>query len=189
MRKYPNIFGFLLVMALAATESSSAASGTITFNFSGTCTDCSGKATATLVLAGTYTLGTPITASNLVSFTYNGSNLVPSFAFTPSSPNFSVSGSMTNIPGSNAFLVEADTNGILVDGSTNGVFFNSNLNGYWVVGLSDQGTAGTWSMAGGSVSATPAPPTVILLAIGWMALTAFAWWQRRRQTPYHHSKL
>jgi MYXO-CTERM domain-containing protein len=182
MRKYWNIFGLLLVAALAVTESSSAAPGTITFNFSGTCTDCSGTATASLVLVGSYTLGTPITASNLVSFTYNRTNLTPSFTFTPSSQNFSVIGSMTNIPGSNAFLVEGNTNGVVVNGSTNGIFFNSGLNGNWSVGLSDQGTAGTWSMAGGSVSATPAPPTSILLLIGLMALTAFGVWQRRRKT-------
>ena len=72
MRKYWKIFGLPLVVALAVTQSSSAAPGTTLFNFSGTCTDRSGTATASLVLAGSYTLGTPITSSNLVSFTYNG---------------------------------------------------------------------------------------------------------------------
>jgi MYXO-CTERM domain-containing protein len=173
MRKYWNIFGLLFVMALAVTESSSAAPATTTFNFSGRCSDCSGTATASLVLVGSYTLGTPITSSNFVSFTYNGTNLTGPFTYTPSSTNFSVSGSMTNIPGANAFYVV---------GSNAGVYFDSVLNGNWNVGLSDQGTAGTWSMAGGSVSATPAPPTSILLVIGLMALTAFGVWQRRRKT-------
>jgi hypothetical protein len=168
MGKYSNIFGLLLTVGLA-----SAAPGTITFNFSGTCSDCSGTATASLVLAGGYTLGTPITSSNFVSFTYNGTNLTGPFTFTPSSPNFSVSGSMTNIPGANAFYVV---------GSSNAVYFDSVLSGNWNVGLSDQGTAGTWSMSGGGVSATPAPPTIILLAIGLMSLTAFGVWQRRRKT-------
>jgi hypothetical protein len=172
MGKFWSIFGLLLV-ASAVTEPSSAAPGTTTFNFSGTCTDCSGTATATLVLAGSYTLGTPITSSNFVSFTYNGTNLTGPFTYIPSTVNFSVSGSITNIPGSNAFVVA---------GGSNSLDFITNTNGTWFVGLSDQGTAGTWSMAGGSVSATPAPPTVILLAIGLMAVTSFAMWQRRRKT-------
>jgi hypothetical protein len=161
MCKYWNISGLLVVAALALTDSSSAAPGTITFNFSDTCSDCSGTATASRVLAGSYTLGTPIPASNFVSFTYNGTNLTPSFTFTPSSQNSSVTGSVTNIPGPNAFLVEGNTNGVVVDGSTSGLFFNSGLNGNWSVGLSDEGTAGMWSMAGSNVSATPAPPTGI----------------------------
>lgn len=174
MRQYWNIFGLLLVVALAVTESSSAAPSTITFNFSGTCTDCSGTATAALVLAGSYTLGTPITSSNFVSFTYNGTNLTGPFTFTPSSSNFNLSGSMTSIPGANAFFVQ---------GGSNSVYFNSGLNGNWSVGLSDQGTAGTWSQAAGSVSATPAPPTVILLVIGLMALMAFRVWQGGARLP------
>ena len=175
MRKYWNIFGLLLVVALAVTESASAAPGTITFTFSGTCTDCSGTASASLVLAGSYTLGTPITSSNFVSFTYNGTNLTGPFTYTPGTPNFMVSGSLTNIPGANALYVLAN----------NDIFFTSGLNGNWSVGQTDLGTAGTWSMAGGSVSPTPGPPTVILLVIGLMALTAFGSWQRRRRTPHY----
>jgi MYXO-CTERM domain-containing protein len=171
MRKYWNIFGLLLVVALAVTESSSAAPGTITFNFSGTCTDCQGTATATLVLVGSYVQGTPITASNLVSFTYNGTNLTGPFTYTPSTPSFFVSGSMTNIPGANAFDVVANNN----------IFFDSELNGNWSVGLTDLGTAGTWSLAGGGVSPTPAPPTSILILMGLMSLAAFHVWQRRRR--------
>ena len=169
MRKYWNIFGLLLVMALAMTQSSSANSGTITFNFSGTCTDCSGTATATLVLVGSYTLGTPITTSNFVSFTYNGTNLTGPFTYTTSTPGLSVTGSMTTIPGRNQFLISNNA----------GVFFTSGTNGGWSVGLTDLGTAGTWSLPGG-VSATPAPTTGILLVIGLMSLAAFRLWQRQR---------
>jgi MYXO-CTERM domain-containing protein len=173
MHKYWNIFGLLLIVALAVTESSSAAPSTTTFNFSGTCSDCSGTATASLVLAGSYTLGTPITSSNFVSFTYNGTNLTGPFTYTPSTVNFSVSGSITNIPGSNAFVVA---------GGNNSLDFITNTNGTWFVGLSDQGTAGTWSMPGSSVSPTPAPPTSIWLLIGLMSVAAFGVWQRRRNT-------
>ena len=169
MRKYWSIFGLLLVVVLAMTQSSSATVSTITFNFSGTCTDCSGTATATLVLVGSYTLGTPITGSNLVSFTYNGTNLTSPFTYTPSSPGFSVGGSMTNIPGFNFF-----------DITSSDLFFRSNADGTWLVNISDQGTAGTWSLPG--VPATPAPPTSILLVMGLMFLLAFRVWQRQRET-------
>ncbi len=173
MRKFWSIFGLLLVAGLAVTESSSAAPGTTTFNFSGTCTDCIGTATATLVLAGGYALGTPITSSNFVSFTYNGSNLTAPFTYTPSTVNFAVNGSMTNIPGGNAFFTA---------GGSNSLDFITNTNGTWFVGLSDEGTAGTWSTATSSVSPTPAPSTGILLILGLMCLMAFAVWQRRRRT-------
>jgi len=171
VRKYWNIFGLLLVMTLATTQSSSAIPNTITFNFSGTCTDCSGTATATLVLVGSYTIGTPITNSNLVSFTYNGTNLTNPFTYTPSGAIFTPTGSMTTIPGPNAFRVE--TNG--------GEIFSSSVNGNWSVSTTDVGTAGTWSLAGG-IAATPAPPAGILLVAGLMCLTAFFAWRRRRQT-------
>jgi hypothetical protein len=170
MRKYWSIFGLLLVLALAMTQSSSAIVNTITFNFSGTCTDCRGTGTATLVMVGSYTLGTPITSSNLVSFTYNGTNLQAPFTYTPSTPNFFVSGSMTNIPGSNTFYVVAN----------NDIFFTSSLNGNWSVNETDLGTAGTWSLPG-VPPATPAPPTVILIVVGLMSLAAFRVWQRQRQ--------
>jgi hypothetical protein len=173
MRKYWSIFGLLLVLMLAMTQSSSAVVSTITYNFSGTCTDCRGTATATLVLVGGYTLGTPITGSNLVSFTYNGTNLQGPFTYTPSTPGFSVTGSMTNIPGFNTFSIV----------SNSGLFFSSTTSGTWLVNVTDQGTAGTWSLPGGSPPpATPAPPTVILLVAGLMSLAVFRVWQRQRQT-------
>lgn len=172
MRKYWNVFGLMLVMALAMTQSSSATISTTTFHFSGTCTDCSGTATATLLLAGNYTLGTPITTSNFVSFTYNGTNLTGAFTYNTATPGLSVSGSMSNIPGQNTFYIVNNL----------GVFFTSGLNGGWSVGLTDLGTGGTWTGTG-AVSATPAPSTSLLLAMGLMSLLAFRLWRRPRRTP------
>ena len=48
------------------------------FTFSGTCSDCTGTATATLTLTN-YTQGNSILFANLVSFQYDGTNLLAPF--------------------------------------------------------------------------------------------------------------
>lgn len=169
MNRYWKVFGLVAVLALAATQRSSALISTTTYNFTGTCQDCSGTATATLTVLGNYTLGTALSSSNVVSFTYNGTNLVTPFTITPSSPNFFVYGSITNYPGQNNVAISSSQS------RTSGFF--SNTNGSWGVGLLDHGIASLW---GAAAPATPAPSTSILLALGLAMLAGFSLWRRRR---------
>ena len=159
----------VVAIALAMTERSSGTVNTIIYNFSGTCQDCSGTGTATLTVVGNYTLGTTLSSSNVVSFTYNGTNLIGPFTITPSSPNFYVNGSITNYPGTNNVTIQSSQ-------SNNSGFF-SNTNGNWAVGLADFGSVSIW---GSPVSPTPAPSAGILLALGLVTLTGFNLWRRRQ---------
>ena len=73
------------------------------FNYTGTCTDCT-FSTGTLELFGGYTLGSPVTSSNFVDFTYM-SNLL-NFSIDQSDPGFSVSGSLpATLPGAATLLI------------------------------------------------------------------------------------
>lgn len=160
-----------VAMGMAVTAPAIPAVNT-TFYFTGTCSDCKGTGTATLVLSN-YTLGQTITNSNFVSLTYNGSNLLPGgFTITSSSPGLDVAGSITNIPGNNFVVIPATLNGQLT-------VFRSGLDGTWSVGVpvADQGNSSTWSNQAPSL--TPAPSTGILMISGLLAVAAFTW--RRRQ--------
>ncbi len=169
MNRHWKVFGLVAVLALAAAQRSSALISTTTYNFSGTCQDCSGTATATLTVVGSYTLGTALSSSNVVSFTYNGTNLVGPFTITPSSPSFFVRGSITNYPGQNNVAISSS-----VSGTSN---FFSSTTGNGGIGLSDHGIASIWGTA---VPATPAPSTSILLVLGLAMLAGFSLWRRRR---------
>jgi hypothetical protein len=170
MNKHWKTIGLVAVLALAMTQQTSATNSTITYNFTGTCTDCSGTATATLTVVGSYTLGTTLSSSNVVSFTYNGTNLLPAFTITPSSPNFFVNGSITNYPGQNFVAINSS--------QTDESGFVSNLSGSWDAGaVGDFGSVSIW---GAATPATPAPSSIILLALGLAMLTGFSLWRRRR---------
>lgn len=156
----------LAVVTLGLTQTASGNFSTrTTYNFTGTCSDCSGTATATLTL-GDYTLGQAITTSNLINFTYNGTNLTSAFTISGGDPGAAASGSITTIPGQNTVFISNNSNG-----------FTSNTNGRWTVGLADFGTTSTWTAA--SPTATPAPSTIVLLTLGLLAMAALFWWQRR----------
>jgi hypothetical protein len=66
------------VVLLAMISTPVFATSNITIKFVGTCTDCAGQATATLVLKDFALNGTSqaLVNQNLVSFTYDGSNLL-----------------------------------------------------------------------------------------------------------------
>ncbi len=128
-----------------------------TFNFSGTCTDCSGTGTATLVLSN-YTLGTPITTSNFLSLTYNGTNRQAAFTIPAGAPNLTVSGSITNLPGQNTVNIQSSL--------FSSVNFSSSTNGQWFVGLSDFGSTSVWTSGALPPAPTPVPSTVVLLITG-----------------------
>ncbi len=158
----------VLVCSLAASASAGSIS-TVTFNWTGICADCTGTATGTLQLAGTYTLGTPITTSNFVSFTYNGTDLLGGFTIT--APSF-VEGMISNLPGQNDFFliggqVEFGTGAYSPQGSS------------WCAGgpfgsCSAPQDYGSTSVTNSSVysqaTGTPEPGTFYLLAAGGAAL-------------------
>jgi hypothetical protein len=143
-----------------------------TYDFTGTCTDCAGEGTAELVLDGGYTPGTFLHASDLVSFTYFGTNLHPAYTVTPSTPGGA--GLDGTIPASlpaAAFVVVS---------YAGGQFFSdtSENNGYWCVGLAcidDVGTNGIWSAAPAGV---PEPGVWAILTTGVLGLGAM---MRRRR--------
>jgi MYXO-CTERM domain-containing protein len=153
------------VVALGTAHTSFAAN--TSYFFSGVCPGCTTTATATLVLSN-YTLGTAVTGANLVSFTFNGTNLTSAFTITPSSPGFAVAGSVNAFPANVPITIQG-----------NGITFFSNVGAGWgAAGVI--GTNAVWSTtAPGAVPSTPAPPTSVLLAIALLALSAFVLWRRR----------
>lgn len=95
-----------------------------------------------------------------------GTNLTNASTIRTGDPGLSVSGSIATIPGQNTVFISNNSNG-----------FTSNTNGRSPVGLADFGTTSTWTAA--NVSATPAPPTIVILNMGLLVIGAFFWWQRR----------
>src|SRR5262249_54706487 len=67
-----------------------------TFNFTGACKDCTGTATATLVLQN-YTIGNPLTIPNFVSFAYH-SSIFPNFK-VDGPPILQLQGAFNSLPG------------------------------------------------------------------------------------------
>jgi len=140
----------------------------IGLRFGGTCTDCAGGVTGTLLLNGTLAadLGQPI-ASNFVSFTYNGSNLLAPFTINPGSPGFSISGTLQVSPTIPAFTIADTANN-----------FKLQSDGTWCAGTTtactiasaDQGTSGSLS--------TPEPGTGSTAILGAAGLAG--WFLRRR---------
>ena len=74
-----------LAVGCAFTPASAAVVPEMAFSFTGVCSDCDGTAHAELVLKD-YTLGETMGDANLVSFTYDGTNLLSGFTITPTSP-------------------------------------------------------------------------------------------------------
>ncbi len=167
-----------------------------TFSFVGACTDCSGSVTATLVVNGAYTQGNPLATSDLVSFTYGGSNLLPLFTITntsvttmsgliptglPSFADFYITDAAIATPTFQTFTLLS-----VIDAPTTH-FFESTAAGTWRAGLgsgvainldqydSDNGTAGTW---GTPNNAVPEPGAFALVA-GGLAVLGLRRWRRQ----------
>jgi len=152
----------LLMLAFASPAHAIVATTDTTFQFVGDCNDCAGQGKAQLTLSN-YTLGTDITTDNFVSFTYDGTNLLPSFTETDADviANGYISGAIDGpLPATEEFYVSG-TNGL----------FSSYFDGYWCVGsggcVADNGVNGIYSVASASI---PEPASLGLLTIGAVGL-------------------
>jgi hypothetical protein len=148
-----------------------------TYYFTGTCSDCSGDVTATLVLTD-YTPGpdSGFLLANLVSLTYGGSDLLP--GFTVDNPESGVVfavviGGLANLPGANNVTIEWEIN-------EQNASFQTGADGSWSVSyptLADQGDNGSWSLTRG----VPEPSTWAMMGLGVAGL-AFAGYRARKRT-------
>jgi hypothetical protein len=164
------ISALLGVCVLAAVETSSAApaSGpTVTYEFVGQCTDCTGTGVGYLTLQG-YTLGNSLNCSYFVGFTYS-SNLI-NLNITQCSTLTGTLG--PTLPGSAAVNLANSSNTGLI----------SLINGNWFAGNiplpPDIGTGGTWSIP----SSVPTLGTAALCALGLLLAVAGALLARSRRT-------
>ncbi len=140
-----------------------------TFDFTGTCSDCSGTVSGVLQLEN-YTDGAQIGASNFISFTYNGSNL-----FNPYTLNSEayLSGTLGTSNSSDSFFITGyDANNIFVG------FNSTEASGIWSTGIqqpADTGTNAVWSQ----VNVISEPGSLALVGIGILGVTA----SRRKAQP------
>jgi len=145
-----------------APHASAISISTQTFEFTGACIDCTGTATASLVLQN-YTLGNGITNSNFVSFTYNPTDLIPAgYVISTALNNFeSINGVIpANLPG----VANVSILGVVY-------YFNTDVSGNWETGVAllnnDFGVNGAWSPQNTGV---PEPSAVVLMGSAALAL-------------------
>jgi hypothetical protein len=172
------VFRNLTFVAIAAIVGVSSASATVAvevFKFTGDCTDCTGTATATLILLAGYELGTPLNIDDLYSFNYS-SNLISDLSIY-NDPTATLSGVLP------VGLGPADVFISGVNGS-----FNSSSDGAWSAfdPPEDVGVNGMWTSPG--VTATPEPSTVSIMGISLLIMMLVA---RRvnRSRPSTYRKL
>jgi hypothetical protein len=131
--------------------------------------DCSGVVSAVLVLQGGYTPGTDLTNGDLVSLTYNGSNLLSPFTIDQSSDGLSISGQIpATLPSAADFAI--------VDSVTQLRTFSS---GFWCAGQAcgfDFGGRGLWS------NGVPEPDAWAMMIVGTLGLGAMLRTRRRLAT-------
>ena len=114
----------------------------VTIYFTGECSDCTGDVTATLVLDDGFTPPGEALFANFVSFTYDGSNLIPGgFTLDPSIVGVFLA-NLTTLPGANFVNIAWLPPGDSVSGT-----FSTDASGNWSVvlptGGGDMGTNGS----------------------------------------------
>lgn len=119
------LLALVAVICLHATQAHAIAVNNVftTFEFTGQCSDCNGSAAAQLEVRN-YIDGTSLTATNFVSFTYDGTNLLNPFTITAANLT-GISGSVgPGLPGSFTVAIESLSLNLQ---------FQSNINGTWSV--------------------------------------------------------
>jgi hypothetical protein len=147
--------------ALVGLASLATPAAAVSFEFAGTCIDCTGTGTGTLVLKD-YTIGDTLTTDNFVSFTYS-SNLL-TFALTSVDD---LTGSLTGATG--PAFVAFHGGGYTFDSFVAGPFSP------WCTGVtgacaSDFGLISSWSLVAASVP-EPAIWAVMVLGFGLLGAT------------------
>lgn len=156
-----------LTLSLAVMLAASPArADTIAYTFSGVCADCTGTASASLVLQN-YKLGDQIGDTNFVSFTYNGTNLFGPYTVTAADQPALFGSIDPNLPSAETIFVSDDA-----------VQFISSTDGTWCTGMAfgcvfsaDYGPTHLWSEAS-AASAVPEPVTFSLLGGSLLGLVA-----------------
>jgi PEP-CTERM motif len=141
------------------------------FTFTGFCTDaCTGEGIAVLTLQD-YTLGTPLTASDFVSFSYESKQ-----------NSFSVdSTELQKISGALPAVLPSSASVSIVVGAKDEIFMSSTGgNGGWFAGPKGSVDAGLFSSW--SAGAVPEPSTWAMLLIGFGGV-GYAGYRRARITP------
>jgi hypothetical protein len=186
-RKILHLACAAIVVAAVLVFGASPPAHASTFTFTGTCTagvagNCTGTATATLVLTG-YTEGSTIVNGNFVSFTYNSDlPLSLSYSGAPTEPSlpppgqiYSITGDLQNLPG--PAFVEITLGPLATE-----VVFESQALGAapWCAGTGGTGCGATDIGSPSSWSVTPLPPTALLFATGLAGLGLLGWRRKRK---------
>lgn len=153
-----------LILSASSAQATAIALPNQVFDFTGTCTDCTGTATAELTLAGSYTPGSTVQSLQFVSFHYDGTNLQSPFTIT--SPATITGGVASSLPGASDFSV------------ANSLFlFSTHADGTWSVASAATQAPADYGTAGNFAATAPEPASILL---GLPALGAFVLMRRRK---------
>jgi hypothetical protein len=161
-QKQTIFFASLLFVTAFSQQSSAVFTTTTTFLFHGTCSDCTGQGTATLVL-GNYTPGANITTANFASFTYS-SNLI-SYTINPGELAFASGVIPAGLP--------AAANVTLGANPCCSRQFTSSTSGSWCSGLNcadDIGTGGLWAFPSNPGAGPTGVPALTDVSLGCLAV-------------------